>query len=64
MKPTSTDKNKLKRLQLIEYVQDAFNKLERNTLNNVFVTLRMYMESLILILGENSYTNQLRWSIN
>ena len=34
--------------KLIECVQDAFNKLERNTLDNVFITLQTCMESILL----------------
>ena len=40
---------------MIECVQDAFNKLERNTLDNVFITLQMCMESIMLKGGGNSY---------
>ena len=55
MKHTFTDKNKLERLQLIACVQDAFNKLVRNTLDNVFATFKMCMESIILAGWGNSY---------
>ena len=41
--------------ELIECVQDAFNKLERNTLHDVFTTLQTCMESIMLTGGENSY---------
>ena len=41
--------------KLIECVQDAFKKLERNTLDNVFITLQTCMESIMLKGGGNSY---------
>ena len=34
--------------KLMECVQDAFNKLERNTFDNVFITLQTCMESIML----------------
>ena len=40
---------------MIECVQDAFNKLERNTLDNVFITLQTCIESIMLNGGANSY---------
>ena len=40
---------------MIECVQDAFNKLERNTLDNVFIRLQACMESIMLKGGGNSY---------
>ena len=45
----------LHQTQLIECVQDAFDKLERNTLDNVFITLQTGMESIMLKGGRNSY---------
>lgn len=41
--------------ELIDCVQHAFNKLEANTLNNVFTTLQTCMESIMLTGGGNSY---------
>ena len=35
--------------KLIGYVQDTFNKLERNTLDNVFITLQTCMESIYYV---------------
>ena len=40
--------------KLIECIQDAFNKLERNTLD-VFIKLQTCMESIMLKGGGNSY---------
>ena len=40
--------------ELIECVKDAFNKLERNTLDTFFVTLQTCMESIMLEGGGNS----------
>ena len=55
MKLNLTDENIFERLQFIEYVLDAFNQLEINILDNVFVTLQICMESIILAGGGNSY---------
>ena len=41
--------------ELIDCVQHAFNKLEANTLNNVFTTLQTCMESIMLTGGGISY---------
>ena len=41
--------------KLIGCVQDAFNKLESNTLDNVFITLQKCMESIMLKGGGDSY---------
>ena len=41
--------------KLIKCVQDTFNKLERNTLDNVFITLQTIMDSIILKGGRNFY---------
>lgn len=41
--------------ELIDCVQHAFNKLERNTLDNVFITLQRCMELIMLSGGRNSY---------
>ena len=40
--------------ELIDCVQQAFNKLEVTTLNNVFTTLQTCMESIMLTGGGNS----------
>ena len=40
--------------KLIECVQDAFNKLERNTLDNIFITLQTCIEKIMLKGGGNS----------
>ena len=41
--------------KLMECVQNAFNKLERNTLDNVLITLQTCMESIMLKGGGNSH---------
>ena len=39
--------------ELIECVQDAFNKLERNTVDNVFIILQTCVELITLTGGGN-----------
>ncbi|TBT97792.1 hypothetical protein CWI36_2706p0010, partial [Hamiltosporidium magnivora] len=41
--------------ELTNCVQDAFHKLEANTLDNVFTTLQACMESIMLADGGNGY---------
>ena len=41
--------------ELIDVVQSSFDKLKKNTLNNVFLTLQKVMEACIMCDGNNTY---------
>ena len=41
--------------ELIDVVQSSFDKLKKNALNNVFITLQKVMEACIMCDGNNTY---------
>lgn len=41
--------------QLIEAVEESFNKLQKSKLNNTFLSLQLAMEQVILVDGDNNY---------
>jgi hypothetical protein len=44
--------------ELIEALTDSFEGLQRSTLNNIFLTLQLSMEQIILADGGNNYRLQ------
>lgn len=41
--------------QLIEAMEESFNKLQKSKLNNTFLSLQLAMEQVILVDGDNNY---------